>query len=71
MLKTKKKKKNEFWNEIELKKLDFAVLNIFYLNEIIDIYKKERNLPTKENLMDYILDKRYKVDKNKYRSTIE
>ena len=71
LLKTNSINKNEFWNEIELKKLNFAVLNIFYLNEIIDVYSKEKKLPTRENLMEYILDKRYKIDKNKYRSTID
>lgn len=62
---------NEFWSEIENKKLDFIVLNIFYLNEIIEIYCKEKMLPTKENLMDYILEKRYNTDKNKYKNTID
>ena len=71
LLKINNINENEFWNEIELKKLDFIVLNIFYLNEIIDIYCKEKKLPTKEGLMDYILDKRYNTDKNKYRNTID
>ena len=70
LLKTSQINENEFWREIETKKLDFMVLNIFYLKEIIDIYSKEKILPTKENLMDYILNRRYEADKNKYRNTI-
>ena len=70
LLKANNINENEFWKEIEVKKLDFMVLNIFYLNEIMDIYYKEKNLPTKENLMDYILIRRYEIDKNKYRNTI-
>lgn len=60
-----------FWNEINSKNLNYIIFNPFYLNEITDIFIQEKELPSREQLMDYIINRSFLFDNNKYRNTID
>ena len=57
---------NAFYDEISKNNLEFLLDNLFYLNELISFFIKERKIPTKEILLDKIIEKSFTLDKNKY-----
>lgn len=61
----------DFWNEINYKNLNYMVFNPFYLDEIVHIFLQEQTLPKSDQLMDYIIEKSFLFDKNKYKNTID
>lgn len=63
-------KRDEFWKEINKKKLYYMVYNPFYLNEIIKRYLRDKVLPSREELLDSMIDERFLSDKNKYKDSI-
>lgn len=62
---------DEFWKEINKKKLYYMVYNPFYLNEIIKRYLRDKVLPSREELLDSMIDERFLRDKNKYKDSIK
>lgn len=62
--------RNEFWKEIKRKQLYYMIYNPFYLNEILKRYIEKRELPSKEKLLDDIIDESFLKDRNKYKNSI-
>ena len=66
ILNAEKIDKKAFWEEAENKELNSIVFNPFYLNSIIKQYKENRILPTKEKLLDKMIDDMFTKDRNRY-----
>lgn len=55
-----------FYDEVSKNNLEFLLDNPFYLNELINFFINEKKIPTKELLLDKIIEKSFSLDKNKY-----